>query len=356
MSKPILIHWGLILFCCLYPCREKAIIAYQEAEETLEIELEKSESRGQFKSEDWKPPKPQIDIPPIPVPPSPPKLSDMDGVDPDLFDDQYPLYTPKGDQQFVAHLDKECFHVVDGRYFGLLTTSIADPHFVGPNAPGISALNVSGASGLSTFQTGGGGYSSGGALLSAPPQSVTTGSSSSAPSKGAHGSHSKSEQKKNSTSPSASLGGAESKKNGNGPNPTASSSALRKLVEEGGEFAEKMKTCIIRAAVHASRSGQHGRSFKAPNGEVYPDISKAFAVHAGLKPCNRCKNNKQGVSFTSMSSDLIILVFLTTWQAYHCRLRRRHKELDYDGGDSPAVLAPLFKVPMDELLWKADKG
>ena len=115
--------------------------------------------------------------------------------------------------------------------------------------------------------------------------------------------HSKSEQKKNSTSPSASLGGAESKKNGNGPNPTASSSALRKLVEEGGEFAEKMKTCIIRAAVHASRSGQHGRSFKAPNGEVYPDISKAFAVHAGLKPCNRCKNNKQGVSFTSMSSD-----------------------------------------------------
>ena len=62
MSKPILIHWGLILFCCLYPCREKAIIAYQEAEETLEIELEKSESRGQFKSEDWKPPKPQIDI------------------------------------------------------------------------------------------------------------------------------------------------------------------------------------------------------------------------------------------------------------------------------------------------------
>ena len=124
MSKPILIHWGLILFCCLYPCSEKAIIAYQEAEETLEIELEKSESRGQFKSEDWKPPKPQIDIPPIPVPPSPPKLSDMDGVDPDLFDDQYPLYTPKGDQQFVAHLDKECFHVVDGRYFGLLTTSI----------------------------------------------------------------------------------------------------------------------------------------------------------------------------------------------------------------------------------------
>jgi hypothetical protein len=37
-------------------------------------------------------------------------------------------------------------------------------------------------------------------------------------------------------------------------------------------------------------------------------------------------------------------------QAYHCRLRRKHKELDYDGGDSPAIIAPLFDAPMDSLL------
>ena len=81
-----------------------------------------------------------------------------------------------------------------------------------------------------------------------------------------------------------------------GPQPTANASDLRKVMDEGGEMAVKMKQCIIRAAVHASRSGKHGQSFLAPDGNAYPDVSKAFAAHAGLKPCARCKNNKQGVS------------------------------------------------------------
>jgi hypothetical protein len=37
-------------------------------------------------------------------------------------------------------------------------------------------------------------------------------------------------------------------------------------------------------------------------------------------------------------------------QAYHCRLRRRHRQLDYDGGDSLAVIDPLFSAPMESLL------
>jgi hypothetical protein len=71
-------------------------------------------------------------------------------------------------------------------------------------------------------------------------------------------------------------------------------------------------------------------SFVGVNGEVYPDVSKAFAVHGGVRPCIKCKNNKQG--------------------AYHCRLRRKHEALDYDGGNSPGALAPLFKEPLAGLL------
>ena len=133
-------------------------------------------------------------------------------------------------------------------------------------------------------------------------------------------------------------------------------------MEDNGELAQKMKKCIIRAAVHASRSGKHGQSFLAPDGKAYPDVSKAFAGDAGLKPCTRCKNNKQGVSerffwgvlkcgarfvFDPRFNMYVRLLFS---QAYHCRLRRKHKELDHDGSNSPAELAPLLLVPMEELL------
>ena len=58
---------------------------------------------------------------------------------------------------------------------------------------------------------------------------------------------------------------------------------------------------------------------------------------------SRCRN----------ALDLNSLCFSHGWlQAYHCRLRRIHKQLDYDGGDSPSILAPLLLAPMDTLLWK----
>jgi hypothetical protein len=331
---------------------EKAIIAYQEAEEKLEIEKEKMEGIGKVSQEE-KHIKPSIVIPPIPEPPSPPRLRDIDGFDPEKFEDQHPLYLPKGQPSMVAHLDKACFHIVDGRYFGLLMNSIADPHFVGPNAPGVGGLNLSGGTGLATANSGGGSSSVGATLLSAPSQSsgeqVTANTNvpkgkgtgaevtkSSATKKTGAASSSNTNANNNGAGTSdAKPSGGSSKKKGNGPTPTASSSELRILMEDGGEIAEKIKTCIIRSAVHASRAGKHGLSFRASNRQTYPDVSKAFAAHAGLKPCIRCKNNKQG--------------------AYHCRLRRKHKELDYDGSNSPAILAPLFLVPMNELLWKNEK-
>lgn len=198
-----------------------------------------------------------------------------------------------------------------------------DPNFVGPNAPGLGGLSLSGGTGLATANSGGGG-SAGGTLLSAPNQSGASVNANAAPKKDVKGKESgkpKPGTKPNSakgikkpgakfpsgataktnggkgTKPSpASTGGTPSKKKTNGPAATASSSDLRKIIEDGGEEAEKMRQCIIRAAVYASRCGKHTRNFRAPNGKVYPDISKAFAGYAGLKPCERCKNNKQGVS------------------------------------------------------------
>jgi hypothetical protein len=116
----------------------------------------------------------------------------------------------------------------------------------------------------------------------------------------------------------------------NDAKPTSNVSELKKIMDENGDTAKSIKESIIRAAVHASRSGRHAQSFRSSNGETYPDVSKAFAAYGGIKPCVRCKSNKQG--------------------AYHCRLRRRHKDIDYDGGNSLAILAPLYSAPMESLL------
>ena len=66
----------------------------------------------------------------------------------------------------------------------------------------------------------------------------------------------------------------------------------------GGDniLAAKKRNIIIGAAVYDSRTEENGSSFRGPDEEVYPDSSKAFALYAGIKPCERCKNNKQGVS------------------------------------------------------------
>ena len=296
-----------------------------------------------------------IVIPPIPEPPSPPRIHELDGFDPDAFEDNHPLYPPRleGNQSLVSHLDKDCFHIVDGRYFGLSSNRIADPNFCGPNAPGLHGLSLSGGTGLATANTGGG---SSATLLTAPAQSgasvnANPNSKQMKELKGAKlsttGVKRKAGPKKVSKTRNgdaktqassqvaprekmAKLAPAPKKKKTNGPKPTATLNDLRNSLEVGGDQAEVLHRCIVRSAVYASRCGKHSRSWRAPNGKVFPDIGKAFRLYAKVKTCEKCK--------------------LSNMDAYHCRLRRRHNEPDYDGEDSFAVWAPLFKLPMEALV------
>jgi len=264
--------------------REKAIIAAQEAELTQE-DNDENDSNNKI-------PK----IPPIPQPPSPPTVTELGHEFAEkYYDDRHPIYLPKNKEDFVAHLDKQCFHITKGRYFGLQSNFCADPNFVGPNATGIPGVNATGGAGLATSSTGTSGTTStsaGSALvLSTAFHGAATNITTPAAPKNTTSSSINSSPPKKTTPTKAD----EKDDSGSGPKPTATAADLRKVMEEGGSTSESMKNCIIRAAVHASRSGRHGQSFMAEGGEIYPDVSKAFAAHAGIKPCIRCKNNKQGV-------------------------------------------------------------
>ena len=320
--------------------REKAIIAWQEEKLSIDIAQERHEAMGKKYGG---PSCPKVSIPPIPSPPEPPKLKELNGIDPGLFDDQHePCYTPKN--AVLDHLDRRCFHITEGRYFGLISNKISDPLFVGPNAPGIGGLNLTSTSVLATASTTGG--SSSVPLLVAPAVPLTSRLSSTdhkvsrtikksstgkdSQKKGSTKSNSVASKKKPSNSESP------TKKKGKGPIANATASDLKKLMEEGGELAGKMRGVIIGAAVHAARAGKHdGRPFRALDDKVYPDICKAFSSHAGMKPCKQCRINKQGI--------------------YYCRLKRRHQDPDFDGGDSWKTLAPYFLLPMGDLVIKPKK-
>ncbi|CAJ1946447.1 unnamed protein product [Cylindrotheca closterium] len=134
--------------------RESAILAYKKEVETLEREnpelLEENSNANQETKK-----KPATVVPPIPRPPSPPHLSDLATVETREFNDTaHPIYLPKS-KELLAHLDKDCFHISEGRYFGLSSNVIADPHFVGPVAPGLNGLNLTASNGLATAPAGG---------------------------------------------------------------------------------------------------------------------------------------------------------------------------------------------------------
>ena len=110
---------------------------------------------------------------------------------------------------------------------------------------------------------------------------------------------------------------------------SSSSETPEKSSDEKQAIDGTIQDSIMRAAVHASRSGRHSQAFTI-KGHTFPEVSKAFATYSGVKPCKRCKSNKQG--------------------AYHCRLRRQHADPDFDEGDSYKTLFKLLQLPMDELL------
>jgi len=237
-------------------------------------------------------------------------------------------------KRLVMHFDPDSFEM-HGRYYGLLSNSIADPQYVGPNAPGIAGVNSSGGTGLATTYTGstaaverilGNNSNTMRAMMEMNESALSS---------------KKSGKKGNKALSSKSAGGnskstsSKSKKARVGPPPTSTSMQLKKIMEKGGKAAEGMRQSIIRAAVYACRTGTHSGSFVGSTGETYPDISKAFSNHAKCRPCSRCKNNKQG--------------------AYHCRLKRRHTETDYDGGNSASTLAPFFDMTLTDLVPQKEK-
>ena len=273
------------------------------------------------------------EIPPIPDPPSPPVLEEnQQGLD---LKNTHPFYPPMN-ETFVKHLDPNCFQSGEGRYIGLSSNSISDPHFVGAHAVGIQNLSVTAGTGLATTQTGS--TSAGSASLA----STVYGDKSKGDNKTVNINEERDKEnvkQEIDQCDSPKVKSAIKKKKSTSPSPASSQSGsaaeLKRIMEAETTETEAMRVCIIRAGVYASRAGRHGQSFLGPDGNTYQDVSKTFASYAGVKPCSRCKNNKQG--------------------AYHCRLRRKHKDLDYDGGNSPSILAPLFNEALESLILKPSK-
>jgi hypothetical protein len=328
----------------LVAAREAAIVAHQE--DVLEGEASGREETT-------------ATIPPIPPLPPAPLLPAAVCQEAGLAD-QYPLYPPK-EASLVAHLDPHAFHLTEGRYFGLTSNHVKDPNFVGPHAPGstsFAGLATSSSSSTAAFSSTPLTLSSVlfsnaplvPAAAATPTAAKTTTTPRATPREGIL------DEGKTPTDPSVGVPSEDhrghDKKEGRwlnaigtvaasassqplpevdptttfGPEtaatasiPTASALALRKFMDEStAADKEEMRRTIMRAAVASRVPGASTHSWVGSNGLQYPDIGKAFAAYAGVKPCERCKANKQG--------------------SYHCRLRRKHQEPDYDGGDSSAIL------------------
>jgi len=275
--------------------RERAIVESQlaidiadDAQEEYEEKLEEwnNQMLAVHKSKDppLRPvkPMPPPTLKPIPPLPTSPKILTGHGIEPE-------------NKYLVEHLDLDCFNPAQ-RYHGLLSNSIADPQFVGVCAPGLAGIPGNGHSSIS--------------LNLAP----VSGSGNIRESKDMVG---------KSSQISRNSGKSSSKKK----SATAlKSQELREIFEADGSDVPKIRDSLIKAAIACFTEGSgDGRTpWIASNGETYPDIGKSFSAFAGIKPCIRCRNNKQG--------------------AYHCRLRRKHKDPDWDGGNSTTKLGVYMKI------------
>ena len=331
--------------------RELAIIEWQEAQEEIEMAGEEyvgsdgdvgavTSNRSSYIN--------PIVIPPIPQPPDPPQWNELshpfglstcsndddDDVPLDPGNDTYethPYYLPKFHEHLVEHLDPHCFHITDGRYFGLTTNRIADPNFIGPNAPGLSGSSTN-TGGLATATTAtttstsgltGGGmtmilsasYHSAAAvapaslkdeysqcavtLVKAVPaetDAVPMPSKSSLTVKVVESP--KPPKKAVTLSPTDLTTNVETKETrGTHSSMTRTMADLRTIMEGDDErLMETFREYIVRSIVYTHRTHKSMNvPFRGPDHETYPDIGKAFAWFGGIKPCDRCKSNKQGV-------------------------------------------------------------
>lgn len=362
--------------------REAAIIEWQAMEEQLETEREEVESR-EFHNPDFTASDDRllsyvntVKVPPIPIPPEPPRVQDLITPDNADFDGthyfldptgqnnspevQHPIYIPKNNEKLVVHLDKNCFHITEGRYFGLKSSRIADPNFVGPNAPGISGVTSGGglATATTSTTTSTSGLSGGGMTMilsnsfhsaaAVPPNKdgVTAGTNKEKMNRDDNNDNDKVSLQ--STVDAGGTGVATSKASPKTVLPperirsstsivakkmqhttvqsplkatkttskvfvktTKSMSDLRKIMESNEastDLVAAFKDVIIKAAVESSFKGRNGTHFLGPDGETYPDISKAFAAYSALKACERCKSNKQGVC--------LVIAFMSAFTLY----------------------------------------
>jgi len=295
-------------------------------------------------------------IPPIPVSPSPPKWADATSNGTECEGEAKGIQQPSPEtlkrySTNLAHLDPATYlstvPTQRARYVGLLSNTIADANFVGPAAHGIAGIGLGLGSGLSTAYTGASGGQGGGGLHSS---SYYEGLKRFADHMGyADANKSKaSPEKKKSTSPTSSAG-KEKNKDGKGKLPkiklklpppppgyksaAISSCELKGLFETDNQEAEEMRITIIKATIYAARVGKSaGDKFVGSDGKVYSGIGRAFSDYAGVKPCERCRKSKQG--------------------ALMCRVRRRHKDEDYDGGNSAAELQQYLRADLKTLIRK----
>lgn len=275
--------------------RERLIVEYQEAAYGIEVSADEGVQKIN-----------PIKVPPIPDPPKPPTVDEL-GLDKADFRSkpEHPIYLPSK-AELVAHLDPECFHITQGRYFGLSSNKIADPNVCGPSAAGFS-----GTSGLATATTS----------TTTSTSGISGGGMALILSAGFHCAAAVPLKESSSFKPNTPLALPVA--------PTETANSLR-LIMMDDTWADRFRLVILKAAVYAARTEVYDATFTGPNKLVYPDLGKAFSMYTQIKPCARCKSNKQGV--------------------YHCRIRRRHKEEDFDGGSSFNTLDPYLEVPLESLL------
>jgi len=300
-----------------------------------------------------------VPIPPIPASPKPPEWEDEaaeDDADKTCPKVKWPsAETLKHYTTCLRHLDPSTYFSTvptpTARYVGLTSNSIADANFVGPAAPGVAGITLGLGSGLSSAYVSASGGQGGAGLHSSSYYEGLKRALEEHRSGGSGASN----RGGDSASPKAGTeSGGEAKKKKKkksrfklplqrDPSPPArpavvtSSSYLKKLMEHGGEEAEEMRMAIIKATIYAARKGKGaGDIFVGSDGKGYKNVQRAFSSFGRIKPCPRCRSNKQG--------------------AYHCRVRRKHPGEDYDGGDSASILRPFFTAPTKTLIYKYTGG
>ena len=302
-----------------------------------------------------------VPIPPIPTSPRPPEWEDQ-ATELDADKTRTKVKRPSSETlrhytTYLRHLDPSTFlstvPTPTARYAGLTSNSITDANFVGPVAPGIAGIGLGLGSGLSSAYVSASGGQGGGGLHSSSyyeglkrtfeeHKSVGSGGGSGrckdlgSPKAAAVGSSDAKTKKKKTKKKKFKLP-LHREQSPPRPAVVTSSSDLKKLMENGGQEAEKMRMAIIKAAIYAARMGKKaGDTFVGSDGKGYRDVQRAFSNYARVKPCPRCRGNKQG--------------------AFHCRIRRKHKDGDFDGGDSSSELQPFFTAPMESLVCKYTGG